>query len=142
MIWFSHIRTLSSGMYSPRSIWVIWQLLWSKILLRLPPPWSKVNATQNCCKKYKTFMNSKLSNWPKPLSICTWFLQFSNLKYPVWWTWFLVYFKLEFYRLQQAEKSSSNYEKNPVNQTRYFKLENCKNQVQIDRVSERSEQFW
>ena len=30
-------------------------------------------------------------------------LDFCN--YPVWWTWFLVYFKLEFYRLQQAEKS-------------------------------------
>ena len=45
---------------------------------------------------------------PSPLSICTWFLQFSSLKYPVWWTWFSVYFKLEFYRLQQAEKSSSD----------------------------------
>ena len=28
--------------------------------------------------------------------------------YPVWWTGFLVYLKLEFYRLQQAENSSSN----------------------------------
>ena len=27
----------------------------------------------------------------------------------------------------QAEKSSSNWEKNPVHQTGYFKLENCKN---------------
>ena len=43
-----------------------------------------------------------------PLSVCTWFLQFSSLKYRVWWTWFLVYLKLEFYRLQLAEKSSSN----------------------------------
>ena len=51
---------------------------------------------------------------------------------PVWWTWFLVYFKLEFYR-QQIEKSRSNLKKNPVHQTRYFKLQNCKNQVQIDR---------
>ena len=42
------------------------------------------------------------------LSICTWFLQFSSLKYTVWWTWFSVYFKLEFHRLWQAEKSSSN----------------------------------
>ena len=25
---------------------------------------------------------------PCPLSICTWFLQFSSLKYPVWWTRF------------------------------------------------------
>ena len=28
---------------------------------------------------------------PVPLSIYTWFLQFSSLKYRVWWTWFLVY---------------------------------------------------
>ena len=68
-----------------------------------------------------------------PLSICTRFLQFPSLKYRVWWTWFLVYFKLEFYRLWQAEKSSSNYGKNPVDQTRYFKLEICKNQVQINK---------
>ena len=33
-------------------------------------------------------------------------LQF-EIHIAVWWTWFLVYFKLEFYRLQQAEKSSS-----------------------------------
>ena len=29
---------------------------------------------------------------------------------------------------EQAEKSSSNWEKNSVHQTGYFKLENCKNQ--------------
>ena len=26
-------------------------------------------------------------DWTLPLSICTWILQFSSLKYPVWWTW-------------------------------------------------------
>ena len=67
-----------------------------------------------------------------PLTICTQFLQFSRLKCPVWWTWFLTYFKLVFYRLQQAGKSCSNLEKNPVHQTKHFKLENSKNQVQID----------
>ena len=67
------------------------------------------------------------------LSICAWFLQFSSLKYPVWWTGFLVYFKLEFYRLQQAEKFSSNREKNPVHQTGYFKLKGSKNQVKKDK---------
>ena len=36
-------------------------------------------------------------------------------------------------KILQVEKSASNMEKNPVNQTRYFKLENCKNPVQIDR---------
>ena len=55
----------------------------------------------------------------------------------VWWTWYLVYFKLGYW-LQQAEKSSLNWEKIQFiklrpNQTEYFKLENCKNQVQIDR---------
>ena len=61
------------------------------------------------------------------LFIWTQFLQFFCLKYPVWRTWFLLYFKLGFYRLQQAEKSSSNWEK-----IQFIKLENCKNQVQID----------
>ena len=42
------------------------------------------------------------------LFICNWFLQFASLKYQVWWTWLLVYFKCEFHRLQQAEKSSTN----------------------------------
>jgi hypothetical protein len=67
-----------------------------------------------------------------PLSICTQFLQFSCLKYRVWWNGFLVYVKVEFYRLHQAEKSSSNLEKNPVH---HFDISNwriAKNQVQID----------
>ena len=93
---------------------------------------------RNLLKNFKVWLdtiNSILHQGKKqiPLSICTWFLQFSSLKYWVWWIEFLVYFKLEFYRLQQAEKSSSNWEKNPVYQTGYLKLENCKNQVQIDR---------
>ena len=36
------------------------------------------------------------------LFICTRrFFQFSSLKYRVWWTWFLVYFELEFYSRQK-----------------------------------------
>ena len=58
---------------------------------------------------------------PFLLSLCTQFLQFFSLKYRVWQTWFFVSFKLEFCRLQQAEKSSSNLKKNPVHQTGYFK---------------------
>ena len=69
---------------------------------------------------------------PNPLSICTQFLQFSSLKYWVWWTWILGYFKLEFYRLQQAVQTQK---KNPVHQTWYFKLKNCKSQVWIYRRS-------
>ena len=64
-------------------------------------------------------------------------MQFSSLKlYPVWQTWFLLYFKLGFYKLQQAEKSSSNWEK-----IQFIKLENCKNQVQIDRRKDSCFQF-
>ena len=48
-------------------------------------------------------------------------------------TWFLFYFKIEFCRLQQAEKTQLKLGKNPVHQTGYFKLNNYKNQVQIDR---------
>ena len=68
--------------------------------------WSnEINSLEiNFCKKMREELYMPHSN---PQSVCTWFLQFSSLKYPVWWTWFLVYFKLEFYRLQQAEKSSS-----------------------------------
>ena len=40
-----------------------------------------------------------------PLSICTWFLQISSLKYRVWWTGFFCLFQTW---LLQAEKSSSN----------------------------------
>ena len=47
----------------------------------------------------------------------------------------LIFTPFQLYRLKQAEKSSSNWEKNPVHQTWYFKLENCKNQVEIDRRS-------
>ena len=54
------------------------------------------------------------------LTTLTGILDFANLI--LFQTWIL-----------QAEKSSSNLGKNPVHQTRYFKLENCKNQVQIDR---------
>ena len=43
-----------------------------------------------------------------PLSICTWLLQISSLKYRVWWTGFFVYFKLEFCRLHRQSNSSSN----------------------------------
>ena len=41
--------------------------------------------------------------------------------------------ELDFYCLCNLQKSSSNLEKNLVHQTRDFKLENIKNQVQIDK---------
>ena len=44
----------------------------------------------------------------------------------------LVYFKLGFYRLKHAKNSSSNWKKNPVHQTGYFKLENYTNQEEIE----------
>ena len=81
---------------------------------------------------FRVLVHSTLNN-SVPLSIWTRFLQLSSLKYPVWRTWFLFYFKIEFCRLQQAEKTQLKLGKNPVHQTGYFKLNNYKNQVQIDR---------
>ena len=61
---------------------------------------------------------------------------FRSLKlYPVWQTWFLLYFKLGFYKLQQAEKSSSNWEKIEFIKLDISNWRIAKNQVQIDRGS-------
>ena len=53
------------------------------------------------------------------LTTLTGFLDFAHLIYQTW--------------ILQVEKSTSNLGKNPVHQTQYFKLEDCKNQVQIYR---------
>ena len=42
----------------------------------------------------------------------------------------LVDFQLEFYRY--IGQKSSNWGKNPVYETQYLKVDNCKNKVQID----------
>ena len=63
-------------------------------------------------------------------------MTFSSLKFPVCWTGFFSQFELDFYCLCSLQKSSSNWKKNPVQQTRNFKLANVKNQVQIDRGRE------
>ena len=47
----------------------------------------------------KDFSTINSKKWTK--SICTWFLQTSSSKYQVWWTGFLVYYKLEFCRLHR-----------------------------------------
>ena len=93
------------------------------------PLWSDKNQGKgrkfkSRCKQWSEIKIGKSRNttlaWTKmihitqkdyPPSNCYWFLQFFSLKYKVWWTGFLVCFKLEFYRLQQAEKSSSNWKK-------------------------------
>ena len=113
---------------------------WLRLKLQRGNSWDrkvrKLSIHQHRC--IFSILNLSSNCYANPLSICTWFLQFSSLKYPVWWTWILVYFKLEFYKLHLAEKSSSNLERNSVHQTRYFNLENCKNKVQIDRGTD----FW
>ena len=61
-----------------------------------------------------------------PLSIYTWFLTFSslmNLIFSLFQTWIL--WATDFLSADK-KKTSSNYEKNPVHQTRYFKMESCK----------------
>ena len=66
-----------------------------------------------------------------PHSIYTRFLQFSSLKYWVWWTWFLVNFKLEFYRLQQTEIFVETRKKSSSSNS-MFQTRELKNRVQID----------
>ena len=94
----------------------------------------------NACSNYKDDNWYKHGNEMKvfwfhaiPLSIWTWFLQFSSLKYPVWWTEFFSQFELDFYWMCSLQKTSLNWTKNPVHNTGYFKLENCKNPDQIDK---------
>ena len=70
-----------------------------------------------------------------PLLICTWFLKNPVLKNLVALDELFVFYKLDCYCLCSLQKSSSNYEKNPVHQTGNFTLENLKNPVQIDRGS-------
>ena len=63
------------------------------------------------------------------LSICTWFLQFSslmNLIFSLFQTWILQTTACRKIQFKLGKKKS-------VHQTQYFKLENCKYQVQIDR---------
>ena len=67
---------------------------------------------------FDTFFSKMMLNfwgpvWKSvPLSISSWVLQFSSLKYWFWWTWFLDYFKPEFYSRQknpiQTRKKKSN----------------------------------
>ena len=104
---------------SPRPSWV-WILIcwiygnqeknnWLRLKLQRGNSWDrkvrKLSIHQHRC--IFSILNLSSNCYANPLSICTWFLQFSSLKYPVWWTWFLVYFKLQ-YRLQQEEKSSAD----------------------------------
>ena len=89
--------------------WAIWELRnmirkWGQKKMWKKRPWS----TQR-------FKIAKHNHVLYGLYCKTWsfiLLSIFSLKYRVWWTWSLVYFKLEFYRLQQqSEKSSANYEK-------------------------------
>ena len=52
-------------------------------------------------------------------------LQFELLSFSLFQTWIL--------QAAADRKIQFKLEKNPVHQTQYFKLENCKNRVQIDR---------
>ena len=55
------------------------------------------------------------------------------MKYPVWWAWFLFILNLNVTSYSRQENPVQTWEKNPVHQTWFFKLENSKNQVKIDR---------
>ena len=68
--------------------------------------WSeiKIGKSRNTTLAWRKIIHITQKDYPP--SSCNWFLQFLNLKYKVWWSGFLDFFKLEFYRLQQTEKSS------------------------------------
>ena len=64
----------------------------------------------------------KVSNEKNPLSISTWFLTFSSLKFRVWWIGF-------FFSSLNWIVTACVACKNPVHKTWYFKLKHVKNQV-------------
>ena len=73
------------------------------------------------------------------LSICTWFLPFSSLKFQVWWTGFFSSSNWIFAGYTGSKNPVQTRKKNPVHQTWNFKLENFKNEMQIDRrIGERT----
>ena len=72
-----------------------------------------------------------------PLSICTWFFEFSSLKYQVGWTGFFPSLNWNFLpavacKIQVWNRLKIKF----IKLDTYFKLENCKNRVQIDRGSD------
>ena len=105
-----HLFWPSKGSLWSRSINSFWYLPIADLSKDLLTHLLTYLLTYLCTKSIIIFSSkvgiSNRSTWILPISIWTWFLQFSSLKYQVWWTGFLVYFKLEFYRLQQAEKFS------------------------------------
>ena len=72
---------------------------------------------------------------PLPLSICTWFLTFFCLKYQLWWTGFFFLVWTGFLQATKAVKIRFKLGEKSSSSTRNFKLDNVKNQVQIDRIS-------
>ena len=119
---FTYLSTFFYGLHSSNFLheklyfWVYMAWFWHSSLRKTP--WNFIILWWSCFYKAEP-----------PIYLHSIF-QFCSLKYRAWWTGFLVYFKLEFYRLQKAEK--------PAYQTGYFKLENCKNQVQMDSLEGKS----
>ena len=72
--------------------------------------------------------NETHSPYLSALNICNspvWNIEFDELEISLFQTWIL--------QATTGRKIQFKLGKNPVHQTRYFTLENCKNQVQIDR---------
>ena len=84
------------------------RIIKSRITDLQPYKWSQRKQIPNYC-----ILN------PCPLSICTWFLTFSSLKFRVWWTGFFSKFELHFYCCKIQFKQGENQ----IHQTWYFKLE-------------------
>ena len=72
-----------------------------------------------------------------PLSICTWFLKFSSLKqYQFWWTGFFPSLNRIFLPAVACKEVWNRLKIEFIKLDMYFKLENCKSRVQIDKGNE------
>ena len=89
--------------------------------------WHFLTKKQVCKQPRGTYTKKRVKCFPpEPTSKSPYLSELDFCNSPVWharvwWTGFLVYV------FQTGKKI------NPVHQTRYFKLENCKNQVQVDK---------
>ena len=78
----------------------------------------------------------KSRSWEiNPLSICTWFLKFVFHEID-FWTWFFVYFKLDFFCLSSLKKIKFEIDEKTISKIKFknqfHEIKIFKNQVQID----------
>ena len=94
---FNFEYTLTPFVPLVKRTWIIWQLLFFKVMF-----WKFSCKSRPRHFTWKPYMNNRPFIL---LSICTWFLKsvFHEIDF---WTWFFVYFELDFCRLHRQQKSS------------------------------------